>query len=62
MSRPRKESVNLSINLDKKVSDMLVAMSEETGLPKTAIIENGTKEYIQRYNETGQIKPFKNTT
>lgn len=59
MSRPKKESVNLSINLDKTVAEALDAMSKETGLPKTAIVENGTMEYIRRYNETGRIKPVK---
>lgn len=57
MARPKKESVNLSINLDKKVADALNAMVEETGIPKTVIIEKGTMEFIERYNRTGRIKP-----
>ena len=57
MSRQKKESVNISINLDRRVADALREMSEETGIPKTAIIERGTMEYIKRYNETGRIRP-----
>lgn len=57
MSRQKKESVNISINLDRRVADALRGMSEETGIPKTTIIERGTMEYIRRYNETGKIRP-----
>lgn len=59
MSRQKKEYDILSLKLDKTVSTALTAMSKETGIPKTTIIEKSAMEYITRYNNTGRIRPEK---
>ena len=57
MGKPKKEYVNLSIKMNKTISDALSIMSQDTGITKTWIIEHATMEYIERYNQTGIIKP-----
>lgn len=48
MPKTNKEVVKVSYSLDKEVSDMIDKYNEETFVPKTKIIEEAVKEYINK--------------
>ena len=42
--------------MDKQIIESLEKFVEETGLSKTATVENALKMYIEYYYKTGKIK------
>lgn len=56
MGRQSKEYKNLNCKMDKQVTEILERFVEETGLSKTATVENALKMYIGYYYKTGKIK------
>ena len=58
MAKQNKKSVALNIKIDQKASDKLVEISCDTGLTKTAIVENAIAMFFDYYKETGRIKKW----
>lgn len=52
MPRKPKEHVNYSCKMAADVFEQLQKMSDETGLPKTTIVEKALKKYIEKYDKT----------
>ena len=55
MGREKKEYEKITVNLKKEISVMLKAISGETGLTKTAVIERAVAAYHKAYQKTGRI-------
>lgn len=54
--RQNKEHKNLNYKINKPVSDSIERFIGETGMTKTATVENALAMYIEHYYKTGQIK------
>ena len=46
MPRQKKEYVPVSVKMDKAVFERLQAYSEESGVPKTTVIERSISKYL----------------
>lgn len=46
MARPKKEGRRLSMILSEELADQLDRLSQESGIPKTAIVEKALKKYM----------------
>lgn len=55
MGRKTKDSVPINLKLDKKVSEKLNKICEETGLTKTAVLENAVEHFFDYYSKTGKV-------
>ena len=53
--RKTKEYEVLTIKLEKKISDDMVKLCEETRLTKTAAVEKALEKYIAEYKRTGKV-------
>ena len=47
MPRKKKEYSTVSIKMDKEVFELMDAYCEDTGVPKTAVIERAVSKYIK---------------
>ena len=48
MAREKKDGKMTNFYLDKDVVELLEKYSEETGIPKTTIVEKAIKEYLKK--------------
>lgn len=55
MSRKPKDYKYLNIKLDASISKTLQKLSEDTRIPKTAIVERALLEYFKNYSKTGKL-------
>lgn len=46
MPRPKKDGKYLNIFMERPILEAAAAYSEQTGIPKTRIIEDAVKEYL----------------
>ena len=53
--KSKKESVVVYCKIKKEISDLLAQFCDETGMSKTAAVENAIKLYYERYSKTGKI-------
>lgn len=53
--REKKDSKMVTIRMEKSLLESVNKMMESTGLSKTAIIERGTRKYVEQYEETGRL-------
>jgi len=56
MARPAKKHKVLNCRMNIRISDMLERFSAETGITKTAAVENALERYIEKYYKTGKLK------
>lgn len=54
MARTRKDAEMLHCRLDKKISDALTKLCNETGLTKTMAVERVLKTYVDTYKKSGK--------
>ena len=47
-NKPKKKIVKVTYTIEKEVSDMIDKYNEETFVPKTKIVEEAVKEYINK--------------
>lgn len=55
MPQHKKNYTLLNCKLEKTIADKLQCFVEETGLSKTAAVEKALKQYIEKYETSGQI-------
>lgn len=55
MGRARKDSKPFSIRMDREVYDNVSRYCEETGVPKTTLIERAVSSYIKEYDREKRI-------
>lgn len=55
MARKPKDYDTFSCRLEKDKSNKLTEINEETGVPKTIIIERAIELYYRTYKETGKL-------
>lgn len=53
MPRQKKEYVPVSVKMEKTVFERLQSYSEESGVPKTTVIERAVKDYIDQHEKNG---------
>lgn len=56
MPRQRKEYSPISIKMDKAVFARLQGYSEESGVPKTTVIERAVMDYIEQHQKSEQAR------
>lgn len=47
MPRKKKEYSTVSIKMEKEIFELMDAYCEDTGVPKTALIERAVSEYVK---------------
>ena len=52
MAREKKDGKMTNFYLEKEVIELLEKYSEETGIPKTTIVEKAIKEYLANKQES----------
>lgn len=52
MPRTKKDGKYINIFMDKSILEQAEKYSEETGVPKTRIIEDAVKEYLEKRKVT----------
>ena len=55
MRPKKKDSRVLNCRLDKTLHDRRTAFTEQTKLSKTAAVERALEEFLDRYEDTGQL-------
>ena len=51
MARAKKEYISVSFKLDLEICDRLDAYSEESGVPKTKVVERALAMYLDKNSE-----------
>ena len=52
MPRPKKDNTPISIRVEKEIYDSLEKYCQETGMTKTASIEQALKQYLKKYEDS----------
>ena len=56
MAKQKKNFVPVNAKIEKEVADKLSELCEETGLSKTAVIENAVEMFFDYYKKTGKVR------
>lgn len=56
MAKPKKDGKYVNIYMERELAERLEAYSDETGIPKTFVIEKAVKGYLDQRENQGQEK------
>jgi len=56
MAKPKKDGKYVNIYMDRELAERLEAYSDETGIPKTFVIEKAVKAYLDQKEDQEQGK------
>ena len=56
MAKPKKDGKYVNIYMDRERAERLEAYSDETGIPKTFVIEKAVKGYLDQKEDQEQEK------
>lgn len=51
MAKPKKDGKHINIYMERELAERLEAYSDETGIPKTFVIEKAVKGYLDQKAE-----------
>lgn len=54
MAKPKKDGKYVNIYMERELAERLESYSDETGIPKTFVIEKAVKAYLEKKEESSQ--------